>query len=95
MKDNVCKPIPLNWYLCIGCPQRGWLSLSNLCVIHTNVAAAQENQQSAIVKTKTQNSFAVTAKLICPFVFAKRIVQFLLFLNLKFQASSVIVQPGL
>ena len=39
-------------------------------------------------KTKTQISFAVTAKLISAFVFATRIVQFLYFLNLKFQASS-------
>ena len=39
-------------------------------------------------KTKTQISFAVTAKLISAFVFATRIVQFLYFLNPKFQASS-------
>ena len=38
-------------------------------------------------KTKTQISFAVTAKLISAFVFATRIVQFLYFLNPKFQAS--------
>ena len=39
-------------------------------------------------KTKTQISFAVTAKLISVFVFATRIVQFLFYLNPKFQASS-------
>ena len=39
-------------------------------------------------KTKTQISFAVTAKLISAFVFATLIVQFLLYLNPKFQASS-------
>ena len=33
-------------------------------------------------------SFVVTAKLISAFVFATRIVQFLFYLNLKFQASS-------
>ena len=33
-------------------------------------------------------SFAVTAKLISAFVFATRIVQFLFFLNPKFQAAS-------
>ena len=38
--------------------------------------------------TKTQISYAVTAKLICAFVFATRIVQFLLYLTPKFQASS-------
>ena len=42
----------------------------------------------AYVKTKTQISFAATAKLISAFVFALRIVQFLYYLNLKFQASS-------
>ena len=39
-------------------------------------------------KTKTQISFAVTAKLISAFVFAIRIVQFLYYLNPKFQASN-------
>ena len=42
----------------------------------------------AYAKTKTQISFAVTAKLISAFVFATRRVQFLFYLNLKFQASS-------
>ena len=49
-----------------------------------------------------QISFAVTAKLICAFVFATCLVQFLYFLNTKFQASShllwlhspVCVRPG-
>ena len=40
------------------------------------------------VKTKTQISFEVTAKLISAFVFATRIVQSLYFLNSKFQASN-------
>ena len=39
-------------------------------------------------KTKTQISFAVTAKLIRAFVFATQIVESLYFLNPKFQASS-------
>ena len=42
-------------------------------------------------KTKTQISFAVTAKLISAFVFATRIVQSLYFLNMKFQVSSHLV----
>ena len=42
----------------------------------------------AYAKTKTQISFAVTAKLISAFVFATWIVQSLYFLNPKFQASS-------
>ena len=42
----------------------------------------------AYAKTKTQISFAVTAKLISAFVFATGIIQSLYFLNMKFQASS-------
>ena len=42
----------------------------------------------AYAKTKTQISFAVTAKLICAFVFAIQIVQSLFYLTPKFQASS-------
>ena len=42
----------------------------------------------AYAKTKTQISFAVTARLISAFVFATRIVQSLFFLNPKFQAFS-------
>ena len=44
----------------------------------------------AYAKTKTQISFAVTAKLISVFVFATWKVQYLYFLNLKFQVSSYI-----
>ena len=51
-------------------------------------AATWENRIFAYAKTKTQISFAVTAKLISAFVFATRIVQCLSFLNTKFQASS-------
>ena len=42
----------------------------------------------AYVKRKAQISYAVTEKLINGFVFTTRIVQFLFFLNQKFQASS-------
>ena len=42
----------------------------------------------AYAKTKTQISFAVTAKLISAFVFDRQIVQSLFYLNPKFQASS-------
>ena len=45
----------------------------------------------AYAKTKTQISFAITAKLISVFVFATRIVQSLYFLYTKFQASSHLV----
>ena len=45
----------------------------------------------AYAKTKTQIRFAVTAKLISAFVFAFWKVQYLYFLNMKFQASSHLV----
>ena len=51
-------------------------------------AAKWENRIFAYAKTKTQISFAVTAKLISVFVFATRIVKSLFFLNTKFQVSS-------
>ena len=51
-------------------------------------ASLWENQLFAYAKTKTQISFAVTAKLISAFVFAIRKVQSLYYLNPKFQASS-------
>ena len=44
-----------------------------------------------ICENKTQISFAVTVKLNSAFVFATRIVQFLYFLNPKFQASSYLL----
>ena len=46
------------------------------------------NRLFAYAKTKTQISCLVTAQLISAFVFATQIVQFLFFLNLKFQASN-------
>ena len=57
------------------------------CIKH-EMSRVVRNQRSAYAKTKTQISFAVTAKLISAFVFATRIVQSLFFLNPKFQASS-------
>ena len=66
-------------------------------------AASWENRLFAYAKTKTQISFAVTAKLISAFVFATQIIQSLYFLKPKFQAysllrwlySPVCVGPGL
>ena len=65
-------------------------------------APTWENRIFAYAKTKTQISFAVTAKLINVFVFATRIVQSLYYLNPKFQVprhllwlySPVCVGPG-
>ena len=42
----------------------------------------------AYAKTKMQISCSVTAQLISAFVFATLVVQFLFFLDLKFQASN-------
>ena len=50
-------------------------------------ATYRENQIFAYVKTKAQISFAVTVQLICAFVFATQILQFLFLLSPKFQAS--------
>ena len=55
-------------------------------------------QNSAYVKTKAQISCAVTVQLISAFVFATWILQYLIFLKPKLQASrifSVTVQAGL
>ena len=68
----------------------------------SNETRHEKNRLFANAKTKTQISFAVTAKLISAFVFATWIVQFLFYLNPKFQASShllwlyspVCVRPG-
>ena len=60
---------------------------NTFCLIPIICAASWENRVFAFAKTKTQISFAVTAKLICVFVFATQIVQYFFFLNTKFQAS--------
>ena len=62
----------------------------------------RHEETRSYAKTKTQISCAVTAQLISAFVFAMQIVQYLFFLNPKFQASShllrlyrlVCVRPG-
>ena len=50
-----------------------------------------ENLLFAFAKTKVQISCPVTTQLISPFVFATQIVQYLYFLNPKFQASSHLI----
>ena len=58
-----------------------------------------ENRYFAFAKTKTQISFAVSAKLNSAFVFTTHIVQYIPLLPKteisSFYASSVIAQPGL
>ena len=58
------------------------------CLLFAYEPRHEENRLFAYAKTKTQISFAETANLISVFVFATRIVQFLFYLNPKFQASS-------
>ena len=60
-------------------------------MIQIKWAALSENRIFANAKTKTQISFAVTAKLISAFVFPIRIVQSLYYLYPKFKASSHLV----
>ena len=59
-----------------------------LYLVVYHMSLVMRNRIFAYAKTKTQISFAVTAKLISAFVFATRIVQSLYFLNQKFQTSS-------
>ena len=61
------------------------------CGSITNEPRREKTGFFAYAKTKTQISFAVTAKLISVFVFPIRIVQSLYFLNPKFQASSYLL----
>ena len=56
-------------------------------------AASLENVILVYAKTKALISCAITAQLISAFVFASLIVQFLFFLNPKFQASSNLMWP--
>ena len=53
-----------------------------------NMSRIKRNPDFAYAKTKAQISCAVNDQLISAFVFATRIVQFLAYLYLKFQASS-------
>ena len=76
-------------------------------VLSKKIGHSHDHHLSLVVrhyaKTKTQISFAVTAKLISAFVFTTRILQSLFFLNPEIQASShllwlyrpVCVGPGL
>ena len=63
-------------------------NLGSIWYIKTWAASWENHKQSAYAKTKTQISFAVTAKLISAFVFATLIVQYLYFLITKFQTCS-------
>ena len=67
-------------------PERALANLTELQ--KANEPRCEKNGLFAYAKTKTQISFAVTAKLISTFVFATGIVQSLYFLNPNFQVSS-------
>ena len=85
---------PLLWLYSQDCVRPGWKPQRQIFTQHDSIiiwASSWENLLFAYAKTKTQISFAVTAKLISAFVFATWIVQSLYFLNMKFQASSYLV----
>ena len=63
-------------------------AIFTFCMFRYNMSLVMRKPVFAYAKTKTQISFAVTAKLISAFVFATRRVQSLNFLYTKFQASS-------
>ena len=76
------------------------LKTDQLLLLHTtaqsdhqlNLSHVMKKRLFAYAKTKALISFAVTAKLISAFVFTTWIVQFLFYLNPKFQASSHLLQ---
>ena len=74
-----------------GCPRPIFTIENHIYVVQDDVMYEPLHEKTNDLdmgKTKTQISFAVTAKLICAFVFATWIVQYLYFLNPKFPASS-------
>ena len=68
-----------------------------LCLLHGSIYTCSQYKMSrcmgkptiCIGENKAAVSFALTAKLISAFVLATRIVQFLYFLNPKFQAQTI------
>ena len=64
-----------------------------LAHIFSDMSGCMRNRLFAYAKTKTQISFAVSAKLISAFVFATWIIKSLFFLDPKFQASSYLLWP--
>ena len=75
-----------------SCTQLSSTPSETYCFVCANNKSTNEPRREKtgflFAKTKTQISFAVTAKLISAFVFAIRIVQSLYYLHPKFQASS-------
>ena len=65
----------------------------HLCIEHSYLSRDVRKPDICICKNKDADQ--LTAKLISAFVFATRIVQFLYYLNPKFQPSSHSVSPSL
>ena len=80
-----CRMVVLSIYLF---DRRLFLSIVLFLFINHVLSLVMRNRVFIYAKTKTQISFAVTAKLISAFIFATRIVQSLYYLNPKFQVSS-------
>ena len=79
------------WYTLLLLRTQGLQSAKNVHEdknMKINDTRHEKTRFFAYAKTKTQISFAVTAKLIIAFVFATQIVQSLYYLNPKFQASN-------
>ena len=72
--------------------ERSLMKLDAIFSVSIIFAAALENQRSAYAKTKLQISCAVTVQLISAFVFAQKLVQYLFFLNPKFQGYSLLLR---
>ena len=66
-------------------------TMKEFTILATSCEPHREKTGLLPMRKQAQISFEVTAKLISTFVFATRIVQFLFFLILKFQASSLLL----
>ena len=87
--------------LCFGMYTKTWFSCDKTNASFSHIIAElwvifephrERKRILAYAKAKAQISFTVTAKLISAFVFATLIVQFLFFVNPKFQASSLLLR---
>ena len=92
---STCKFIPMKWWLRPNTTQK--LLTRTLKHKPNQVFGTHEMSRPmgkptiCIGENKGADQFAVTAKLISAFVFATRTVQFLFYLNPKFQASSLLL----
>ena len=79
LRENTCLLMFVSTTACFG----KWFSVRN-----EPVREKTNNLHGRKQRRRSASSFAVTAKLISAFVFTTWIVQYLFYLNPKFQASS-------